>query len=68
MLRDNVRIAAVEIKDYAYPTMQAERCLKDLHDAVLDKKWDKAQDRSKEAIKWIWEIQEALYEMRKNAS
>jgi hypothetical protein len=39
--------------------------LRELHDAVLDKNWDKAQDRSKEAIKWIWEIQEALYEMRK---
>ena len=56
------------LKDYAYPTMQAERCLKDLHDAVLDKRWDVAQDKSKEAIKWIWEIQEALYEMRKNAA
>ena len=56
----------MEIKDYAYPTMRAERCLKDLHDAVLDKKWDVAQDRSKEVIKWVWEIQEALHEMRKN--
>jgi hypothetical protein len=65
VIRDNVRIETVLLKDYAHPTMRAERCLKELHDAVLDKNWDKAQDRSKEAIKWIWEIQEALYEMRK---
>ena len=55
----------MELKDYARPTMMAERCLKDVHDAVLDKKWDVAQERSKECIKWVWEIQEALYEMRK---
>jgi hypothetical protein len=53
------------LKDYAFPTMKAERCLKELHDAVLDKNWVKAQEKSKEAVKWIWEIQEALYEMRK---
>lgn len=53
------------MKDYAYPTIQAERCLKDLHEAVLDRNFDKAHERSKEAIKWVWEIQEALYEMRK---
>jgi hypothetical protein len=65
MLRDTVKVLGVEMKDYAYPTIQAERCLKDLHDAVLDKKWDKAHERSKEVIKWVWEIQEALFEMRK---
>lgn len=65
MLRDTVRIKGMEIKDYAFPTMQAERCLKDVHNAVLGKDWDVAQERSKECIKWVWEIQEALYEMRK---
>lgn len=52
------------IKDYAHPTMMAERALKDLHDAVLDKKYEKALEKSKEAAKWIWEIQEALVEMK----
>lgn len=65
MLRDTAKIEVSVLKDYAYPTMKAERCLKDLHDAVLDKKWDKAHEKSKEIIKWIWEIQEALHEMRK---
>jgi hypothetical protein len=53
------------IKDYAYPTMMAETALKDLHNAVLDKRWDKALERSKEAAKWIWEIQEAVLEMKR---
>ena len=66
MLRDTAKIEVSVLKDYAYPTMKAERCLKDLHDAVLDKKWDVAHERSKEIIKWVWEIQEALYEMRKS--
>ena len=65
MLRDTIRIEPMNLKDYAHPTMMAERCLKDVHDAVLDKNWDKAHERSKEVIKWVWEIQEALYEMRK---
>ena len=65
MLRDTAKVKSMELKDYAYPTIQAERCLRDLHDAVLDKKWDKAHERSKEVIKWVWDIQEALYEMRK---
>jgi hypothetical protein len=52
------------IKDYAYPTMMAERALKDLHNAVLDKQWDKALEMSREAARSVWEIQEALYEMK----
>ena len=55
----------MELKDYAHPTMKAERCLKDLHDAVLDKRWDVAYEKSKDVIRWVWEIQEALHEMRK---
>ena len=53
------------LKDYAHPTMMAERALKELHDAVLSKKWDKAEDKAVEAIKWVVDIQDALSEMRK---
>ena len=53
------------MKDYAYPTMMAEIALKDLHNAVLDKKWDKAQKCAVDAIKWVVDIQDALDEMRK---
>jgi hypothetical protein len=63
MLRDKVK--PMQLKDYAHPTMKAERCLKDLHDAVLEKKWDKAQGCAVDAIKWIADIQDALSEMRK---
>ena len=64
MLRDTAKIEDSVLKDYAYPTLKAERCLKDLHDVVLDKKWDVAHEKSKEVIKWVWEIQEVLHEMR----
>lgn len=53
------------IKDYAYPTMMAERCLKELHDAVLSKRWDRAQEKAVEAVKWVVDIQDAVDEMRK---
>ena len=53
------------IKDYAYPTMMAERALKELHDAVLDKRFERALERSLEAAKWVGEIREAVLEMKK---
>lgn len=65
MLRDTAKVKSMDLKDYAYPTIQAERCLRDIHDAVLDKKWDKAQKCAVDAIKWIADIQDALGEMRK---
>lgn len=36
--------------DYAYPTMMAEKALKDLHNAMLDKKYDEAIEQGMEAI------------------
>lgn len=30
------------ITDYAYPTMMAEKALKDLHNAMLDRRYDDA--------------------------
>lgn len=55
----------MEMKDYAYPTIMAEKCLKQLHDAVLDKRWGKAWEKSEEVAKWVLEIQEAIEEMKK---
>lgn len=46
--------------DYAYPTMMAEKCLKGVHDAFLDKNIKKAQEKADEAVKWIMEIKIAL--------
>jgi hypothetical protein len=52
------------MKDYAYPTIMAERVLKELHDAVLEKNYERALEKSRDAAKHVWEIQEALYEMK----
>jgi hypothetical protein len=53
----------MKMKDYAYPTMMAEKCLRLLHEAVLAGNYKVAGNMSREAIKWCVEIQEALVEM-----
>lgn len=50
----------MKIKDYAYPTMMAEKCLRLLHQAVLAGKMDEARDMARQTIVWTVEIQEAL--------
>lgn len=52
------------IKDYAYPSIKAERALKDLHDAVLAKRWEKAFECLGSLEYWTVEIRQALIEMR----
>jgi hypothetical protein len=37
----------VEIVDYAYPCMMAERALKKLHDAMLARKYDEAMSHAR---------------------
>lgn len=51
-----------KIVDYAYPTMMAERCLKDLHESFLRQDIDMAQAKAVECVKWVAEIQMALRE------
>jgi hypothetical protein len=36
--------------DYAHPTMMAEKALKDLHNAMLDKKYSEAIDHGIKAL------------------
>lgn len=36
--------------DYAHPTMMAEKALRDLHNAMLDKKFDEALDHGMRAL------------------
>lgn len=55
------------IVDYAYPTMMAEKCLKGVHDAFLDRKLEKAEEQAQEAIKWLVEVRIALWEAKRNA-
>lgn len=40
----------MEIIDYARPTMMAEKALKDMHNAVLEKKYDEAKELALEAL------------------
>lgn len=40
----------MEIVDYAYPCMMAEKALKDLHEAMLLKKYDAAIDHAMKAL------------------
>lgn len=46
--------------DYAYPTMMAEKALKDLHDAVLSRDYTAAQNRAQEAVKWVMTASAAI--------
>jgi hypothetical protein len=41
----------VDIVDYAMPTMKAEKALKDLHNAFLERRYGHAADMALEAIR-----------------
>lgn len=48
-----------EIRDYAMPTMKAERALKDLHEAFLAKDVELAKQKALEASFWslmAWDV------------
>lgn len=53
--------------DYAYPTMMAEKCVKGVHDAFLDRKLERAEEQAQEAIKWLVEVRIALRKAREDA-
>lgn len=40
----------MELVDYAYPCMMAEKALKELHEAMLMKQYDKALEHGLEAM------------------
>jgi len=52
-----------EVIDYAHPIMQAERALKDVHDAALRKDWCSARENALAVIKWMAETHSALSHM-----
>jgi hypothetical protein len=57
-----VEIAMDEIKDYAYPTMMAERALRKLHEAFLRKDLEEARKMAVEAAFYSLVAWEALYD------
>lgn len=40
----------MDIIDYAMPTMMAEKALKDMHNAVLERRYDEAKELALEAM------------------
>ncbi len=58
-------MATAEVIDYAYPAMMAEKALKAMHDAALEKDWYVARDQALMTIKWAAEAHAALLIMQK---
>jgi hypothetical protein len=50
--------------DYAHPTMMAEKALKELHNAMLMRRYDEALEKGMEAIT---EIRLAIHAIRETA-
>ena len=51
--------------DYASPTIKAETALKRLHDAMLDKRYQRAMEEAKAALQHIADIIIAIEHTRK---
>lgn len=56
---------SMNVVDYAYPTMMAEKALLALHNAALEKNWYEARQQALMAIKWAAEAHAALLVMQK---
>lgn len=53
--------------DYAHPTMKAEKALKALHDAALEKDWNEALQQALQTIRWATEAHAALKVMQQES-
>jgi hypothetical protein len=53
--------------DYAHPTMKAERALKALHEAALEKNWCEAREQALQTIRWATEAHAALRVMEQKS-
>jgi len=56
--------ATAEIIDYARPCMDAERALKDAHNAVLNDDFDEAMTKTMDALVSVRLMQSALRHMK----
>jgi hypothetical protein len=57
-------MATAEIIDYAKPCMDAEKALKDAHDAVLNGKFDEAMTKTMDALVSVRLMYGALRHMK----
>lgn len=55
-----------EIIDYARPTLLAERALRDLHNAVIERRYEEAKEHGLEAMKQTMFAYLAICEEQKN--
>lgn len=55
-----------EIVDYAYPTMMAEKALKEMHSAVLAQNYKLARQQASAAVQWTTEAYAALIVMERS--
>jgi hypothetical protein len=67
-LRREGRFFGSNMIDYAFPTMMAEKALKDLHYAMLNNNYDKALEAAAEALVQTKEAVKSIEHMRKNNS
>lgn len=56
----------VDLVDYAYPTLMAEKALRALHDAALENNWNEALQQALYTIKWVTQAHAALKVMQQN--
>ncbi len=56
----------ISFVDYAHPTLMAEKSLKALHEAALEKNWNEALQQGLQTIKWTTEAHAALKVMQQN--
>jgi len=59
-----IAMETAEIVDYARPCMEAEKALKDAHDAVLDGKFDEAMTKTMDALVSVRLMYGALRHMK----
>jgi hypothetical protein len=59
-----IAMEIAEIVDYARPCMDAEKALKDAHDAVLDGKFDEAMTKTMDALVSVRLMYGALRHMK----
>jgi hypothetical protein len=50
--------------DYAHPAIMAEKALRAMHDAALERNWYEARDQALMTIKWAAEAHAALLVMQ----
>ena len=63
----HTNVCTEEVVDYAYPAIMAERALKRVHDAALDKDFDLAMDEAVNAMAQMRKLHNALWFMQNKA-